>query len=138
MAASNKKFTQRLSVRLAAVFTVVALGAIAIAHGQWAGSRTVAEPAAPATPAAGPAAAEAIQPIPIPADEVAELPAAASRRWEPHQGFAALPEAPARSSPATASTMRLVPEEQTLIVRAKNDQDASRLGRRRVSARSGV
>jgi uncharacterized repeat protein (TIGR01451 family) len=118
MAASNKKFTQRLSVRLGAVSTVVALGAIAIAHGQLTGERPSAEPS---SAAAAPTQRTAdLQPIPIPADEAAAPPAAPPSTWTSSQGFAALPEAPFTPPGTAASSVRLNPAGDSLIIRGND------------------
>ncbi len=118
MAASNKKFTQRLSVRLGAVSTVVALGAIAIAHGQLTGQPPAAESSAAAAPAAAQAAA--VQPIPIPADEAAATPAAPPSGWNSSQGFAALPEMPAAPPGTAASSVRVNPAGDSMVIRGNN------------------
>lgn len=118
MAASNKKFTQRLSVRLGAVSTVVALGAIAIAHGQLTGERPSAEPSSAA--AAQTQQTVALQPIPIPADEATPPPAAPPSTWTSSQGFAALPEAPVTPPGTAASSVRLNPAGDSLIIRGND------------------
>ncbi len=122
MAASNKKFTQRLSVRLGAVFSVIALGAIAIAHGQWTGDRTSSEQASQAAASTLPPAPETIQPIPMP-DDPPPAPSATSR-WDSSQGFATLPEAPAMPPEPAASTLRFHSETDTTIIRGKKDDDS--------------
>lgn len=122
MAASNKKFTQRLSVRLGAVFSVIALGAIAIAHGQWPGDRSAADQASLAAPATLPPAPETLQPIPMPDDEPLAPPA--TSRWDSSQGFATLPAAPTMPPEPAGSTLRFHSETDTTIIRGK-DEDPS-------------
>jgi uncharacterized repeat protein (TIGR01451 family) len=119
MAASNKKFTQRLSVRLGVVFSIIALGAIAIAHGQWTGDRSPTEPASLAASTPAPPAPDAIQPIPMPEDEPTAPPAAS--RWDSSQRFATLPKAPAMPPEPAGSTLRFHSETDTPIIRGKED-----------------
>ncbi len=122
MVASNKKFTQRLSVRLGAVFSMIALGAIAIAHGQWTGDRSPTEPASLAASTPAPPAPDALQPIPMPDDEPIAPPAAS--RWDSSQGFATLPEAPAMPPEPTGSMLRFNSETDTTIIRGKDDDQS--------------
>ncbi|MCH5373503.1 MAG: hypothetical protein JJ992_05970, partial [Planctomycetes bacterium] len=118
--AASKKFTKRLSVRLGAVFTVVALGAIAIAQAQLTGDTRGIEQPPTAAVSAKADPGDSLKPIPDPGEP--EAVALKSPVSEPSPGVAGSPESPPTPTDMERSSVRLSADSESLVVRG-NDGD---------------